>query len=597
MLPYVEVSHLPSAASFYSAVTHPLGLRYIGASPASIVYGETSETDPTATHPVFELRNASDRAEQPQQSRLVLSAPSSSVVSDFYAAALRANPDLKEISGADNHFLRHTDSSPSGGGESRAKIEDLEGNIMEVVYIPPSDRSSRHGSVVSRRTHSTTEEVSRILDWNQDIAPSHHPKSVISGAGGGSLTRRPAPIAHDEPPPILRRAVTTTTIETSPTARENSSGLSAGAVVGTVLGAVAAGAALGGALTYMSMKNQREHAPRQEFDAPAFQRRSTFPDPFPNHKPRYVEVERTVQKIHYPEEYPPVTKSRHYPPPSYVARYSQVGGPSREVEELDDRSSRHSRRHSVSGRSRASSEASSTRRPMMIADAEYRSIDERSAAGSRYTTAPKMIMDSEQRSYASSRHSSNLLPEADHWSRASKHTSSRSSRYQDPEAETYISTPRSMRRHDPEVETYISAQSQRSRRSSRSEKSESTIRPAAQSVMYEDIAIRSRAPSKAASGAPSRHSTATVKMARPHLSRAASHASARMVPLPASHVGSHATARMVPLPESYAGSHVTARMIPLPESHGNWDDDNDSIAPSDSISCVGSRSRSGRSYH
>jgi hypothetical protein len=46
-------------------------------------------------------------------------------------------------------------------------------------------------------------------------------------------------------------------------------------------------------------------------------------------------------------------------------------------------------------------------------------------------------------------------------------------------------------------------------------------------------------------------------------------------------------AREVPLPRSGVGS-----------SHARWegDDDVDSVAPSDSISCVGSR-RSGRAYH
>ncbi len=52
---------------------------------------------------------------------------------------------------------------------------------------------------------------------------------------------------------------------------------------------------------------------------------------------------------------------------------------------------------------------------------------------------------------------------------------------------------------------------------------------------------------------------------------------------------------------SRTASYVSARQVPLPvsgvgSSHADWDDDADSVAPSDSISCVGSR-RSGRSYH
>ncbi|KAJ6788886.1 hypothetical protein PWT90_00096 [Aphanocladium album] len=89
-----------------------------------------------------------------------------------------------------------------------------------------------------------------------------------------------------------------------------------------------------------------------------------------------------------------------------------------------------------------------------------------------------------------------------------------------------------------------------------------------------------------------------------------SHISARNIPLPASCVDgggkdadrkSHVSARNIPLPASCVGtnyhdgtrSQVSARNIPLPGSHvgssrANWDDDMRSIAPSDSISCIGS---------
>jgi hypothetical protein len=48
------------------------------------------------------------------------------------------------------------------------------------------------------------------------------------------------------------------------------------------------------------------------------------------------------------------------------------------------------------------------------------------------------------------------------------------------------------------------------------------------------------------------------------------------------------------------GSYTSARRIPLPpsgvgSSRAGWDNDLDSVAPSDSISCVGSR-RSSRHY-
>ncbi len=90
-----------------------------------------------------------------------------------------------------------------------------------------------------------------------------------------------------------------------------------------------------------------------------------------------------------------------------------------------------------------------------------------------------------------------------------------------------------------------------------------------------------------------------------------SHISARNIPLPASCVdcgsrvadrNSHVSARNIPLPASCVGtnfhdgsrSHISARNVPLPGSHvgssrANWDDDVRSIAPSDSISCIGSK--------
>jgi hypothetical protein len=68
--------------------------------------------------------------------------------------------------------------------------------------------------------------------------------------------------------------------------------------------------------------------------------------------------------------------------------------------------------------------------------------------------------------------------------------------------------------------------------------------------------------------------------------------------------GSRITATATPPPSSRltsrGNSYIPARNEPLPasrvgRSRADWDDDADSIAPSDSVSCIGSR-RSGRSY-
>ncbi|KAK6850827.1 hypothetical protein PG990_008265 [Apiospora arundinis] len=587
MRPYAEVSRLPESASFYSAVTHPLGLRFLSADSSRIVYG-------TGGEPVFEVRATGDDDSPLKRARFVLSAPSAQAVTDFHAAGLRAHPDLNKI-GKDSHFLRHArPADPSSGGESRAKITDLEGNIMEVVYLPPRDSSSQNGSNV-RKTQSTNDEVTRILDWNLDVATSQPAQSVIGSRGPGvsanAITRPPArhvasapaaaPVAapagayEEEPYTYLRRSVTTSTFTPAPPARESSSGIGTGTIVSTVLGAVAAGAAIGGALTYMNMRNERERAPRQEFDPPAMQRRSTMPDPYPNQHQRYVEVERTVEKIRYPEDMAPPKSARHYPPPSYVARYSQAPDRSREVEEIDDRASRHSTRHSTTGRTRTRSEVGSSRRPLMLAEAEHRSN-----AGSKHTTAgPKLLMETEYRSQAGSRYTNDYLPDLDVMSRAptmkpSRHASVRSVRPQEHErereldAETYVSsrthrTSRTKATERPE-------RSERHERHERSDRSEYTHRPPPTLVKAEtmSIPVRSRPPPPAG-----RKSVAA--MARTLGKSLGATSNVKRMPT-GGRATMYAKANMVPLPESEVGGSLA-----------DWDDDKDSVAPDDSISCVG----------
>ncbi|KAK8069297.1 hypothetical protein PG994_005913 [Apiospora phragmitis] len=564
MRPYTEVTRLPESASFYSAVTHPLGIRFLSADSSRIIYGAGGD-------PIFEVRAESDDNSPLKRARFVISASSPSVVSDFHAAGLRAHPDLTKI-GGDSHFLRHArPADPSSGGESRARITDLDGNIMEVVYLPPKCYSSHHNGSTVRQTQSTNREVSRILDWNLEVATSQPARSVAGSrapAGSANAIARPpartvasapaaAPAAaEDEPWTIFRRSVTTSTFETTPSPRENTSGFGTGSIVGTVLGAVAAGAAIGGALTYMHTRNERERAPRQEFEPPVMQRRSTMPDPYPNQHQRYVEVERTVEKIRYPEDYAPAKGARHYPPPSYVARYSQAPDRSREVEELDDRASRHSTRHSTTGRDRTRSEAGSSRKPLMIAQAEHRST-----SGSKLAGAPKLLMETEYRSQAGSRYANDFMPEMDAKSRA---TTSKPSRH---------ASVRSVRRPEPELESYVSSRTHRTRKPERTDRSEATMRapPTLAKAETMSIPVRSRAP-------PPRQSVSA--MAKTLGERLGMNNGVKRMPT-GGRATMYAKANMVPLPESEVGGSLA-----------DWDDDKDSVAPDDSISCVGgNRSR------
>ncbi|KAI1759267.1 hypothetical protein GGR53DRAFT_165456 [Hypoxylon sp. FL1150] len=483
VLPFFQVSDLPPSASFYAAITQPLGLRYISATPSSIVFGDATSPIP---EPVFEVKKSvgADTL-PPQPCHIILSAKSPSAVSAFRTAALRANPDLQDCDVNSNYF--QPSHSLELTGESRARISDFDGNIMEVVHgSRPGYSASQAGSAVHRDSH----EVSRVLDWNLDVdSHSVASRSVAGTATPGSVA--PSAVgsraASGAPYSFLQRSVTTSTVETLP--RENSKGLGTSAIVGTVLG-MAVGAAVGGALTYNMMKNdpQREPQAFQYEQPPPFSRRSTAPDPYPSNQPRYI-------------EYPP----GKYPPSSYT------GARSRAVDELDDRASRHSSHYTTGSKSRGRSEVSSARRPLMITDHEHRSN-----AGSKHGDSPKLLAEAEHRSTASSRHA------ADHHS---SHAGSRSSAKHSPESDlrSYVSSRHasSSRPRDPEVETYVSARSDR------------TVRPSPARV---ETAPPSRAPSQAGS----RYSSNTVRPVRPApASRAHSHLSAaRHVPQPESSVGS-----------------------------------------------------------
>ncbi|KAJ3553772.1 hypothetical protein NPX13_g10798 [Xylaria arbuscula] len=140
-LPGVQVKNLPSCASFYSAVTQPLGLHFVCANSGSIVFG--------SPEPVFEVKTTTN---DPKPTRFILSVTLPSVVPAFHAAARRANPK-----GNSNIHIKDDGLS----GESRASATDPEGNIMEIVYLPPD----RAGSAARTKT-------ARILDWNLDASTS-----------------------------------------------------------------------------------------------------------------------------------------------------------------------------------------------------------------------------------------------------------------------------------------------------------------------------------------------------------------------------------------------------------------------------------------
>lgn len=516
MLPFLEVSNLASSSSFYSTVTHPLGLRYIfAASPSPDLSGSPSIVYGIATSPpvpVFELRQVRPTAARPLKlSRVVFSAASPGAVREFRALVQR-------VKGVDSGAIAFGDypefEESSFGAElvqSKAGPDpaetDLDGNIikMEVVYVPPvQDYPEWYNGSTVRKTQSTQSEASRILHWNYDVASESAARMSFAplAPASPSLVSPRQPGRYEERPSLLRRSVTTTTTLLEPTdpmqsPSQSSPGLSA---VGAALMGVAAGAALGAGITYSVV--------RKDFEAPMAQRRSTFPLQYPGSRSRRDDGTSVADRR---------------PPPTLLTRQSYTqASPAGDRDagvDYDDARSRLSSRSRPSGAPsvRTRSELSSSRRPLMLTDVGTRS--HASSRSSARTGEMEDVFVPDHCSQASSRRTS-----------TSKRPPSvrRSSTYDVPDGDDY---------------SYVSAGSHRT---------QSTIRgpPAPQPEHA------SRAPSKAAS---SRVSAATPR-------RADSYISARRVPLPASGAGS-----------SYA------------------DDDLESLAPSDSISCVGSR-RSERLY-
>lgn len=563
MLPFLEVEHLPSSSSFYSAIVQPLGLRYLyteGGHFPSVTYGDSS---PTAA--VFQIRQVVASIDRPlRTSRIVLSAPSEAAADGAYEFALRANPDARDAHprhSAESHSAASgatAHRSTTGGGGTRVRITDFDGNVVEIIYRPYPEHPSHYSASTIRYTKSTSEEACRILDWNYDVATS----SFSSPAGPGPTSSKPARTASrrsyarhleddSQPRTGLRRSVTAgpSVYEPAASARENSNGLSAGAVVGNLLG-VTAGAAPGGAFPDNMAKGARSRVSREEFDVPSFTRRSTFPeyyDGYLDRKARYVDVERAVEKVRYPSDYPPIPDYCR-PPPEYIARYSQVSSPrSREVDDLydDSRGRRTSSRSRSAARPR--SESGGQRDPYGGGEVEYRSY-----TSSRSLRHPPIV----QRSYT---------------------------------YDTYDA---------PEWDSYFSAKSHRS---------SSTLRAPPQDPY---TSTSHRIPLQRSS---SRVTTTTIKVAdNPRgFSREGSYSSARDVPFPDSRAASYMPLDDIPLsggrapaylsardmPESRRATYLSARRVPLAASRlddgydewDDYDDDADSITPSDSISCVGSR--------
>ncbi|KAK7745967.1 hypothetical protein SLS53_002687 [Cytospora paraplurivora] len=563
MLPFFEVSHLPSSTSFYSAASQPLGLRYISAANSggsqSITYGLA--TSPSV--PVFELRQVRPTVGRPLKlSRIVFSAPSPEAVRDFQALARKVREeDRKSAQFGDQRPSRYAPETEKpllgvAAGRARtghdseklpdkARETDIDGNIMEVAYVPPSEYGERYGGSTIRKTQSTQGQVSRILNWNYDVASSE--SSLAS-------PRRPGRFSDDEQASAPRRSVTHTSSTMYEPAGLNSSGLLGPGALGTLIG-VAAGAAIGAGLTYGVMKGGP-----QEAEVPTYHRTTTtttLPEPHQEGRGRRSEHDRPAKELQYRDDYTIVADRR--PPPTILTRYTHAPAPlgrGREVDDAHDGRSRHPSRSKPAAlpSTRARSEASTSRKPLLLAEVEHRS-------------------------YVTPKHSDLEDVSQDQRGPVVSRQSSRSKRS--------VMEPQSIRRSKTYHvgaggDRYIPARSYGTTSTSRGpppadNQAELVSRPAPKPT--------SRGPAATLPDKP-RRSNSYASAREVPLTRTASYRSSRDVPPPASRTGmSYVPARHVPQSSGGLGAHHTPQ----------WEDDVDSIAPSDSISCVGAR-RSERAY-
>lgn len=341
----IEVSHLPPAASFYAAITQPLGIQYLSASPQGLHFGYISETGPVC---IFTLQQSA--VFPPPSSHITLLAQSPAAINSFYKKSLLANSAQKD------HSLLEVD------GEIKARTADLDGNMLEAVY------SNRGGPMIE--TASTAKEARRVLEWQEEVARSvaasddSPSSSTVSGSTVKNHDHRPAPpyrraesypsvqqfpTAQNPRSRLVRRETYTTEHYGRPddTRDAGGSGFNGMKLVGTLLGA-AAGAAVAYAMV-------RSESPTR-LSAPP--RRASYAGDTHSHSHAHTTYGPVVERI-------PARSyvSRDAEQPPYVAQYT-IAAPSH-MERIDERShvsqrTGRSERHSARERSR--SEAGSASR-------------------------------------------------------------------------------------------------------------------------------------------------------------------------------------------------------------------------------------------
>lgn len=605
MIPFVEVSHLASSTSFYSGVLQPLGLHY---HPPPEVRGLSSSPLPTLVtycinggDPVLELRQTANPLRPPVLTSLVISAPSQQSVSIFHRCGARADPPLwsrfRDRRGLENHF-KDVEEARKGPWQTtdrnrvqhtHAVLYDLDGNRIEVVH------SQEYGNEGPPPT---------VLDWKFDVEKSSQaaPKPTritlnprkVNGANPGGDIHRSTAITHTRhtetvygphsayrpahsgaltkvPPPTVAETMPRDPAQRGEAPQEG--GFNSTTMMGALLGVAAAGA-----LTYGIVQSRRSPSPdapdQRYLDGPP-RRRATFPDkPVTSYRRQSTHETGVVPMYNYHDHKTP--RKFAYPDfNSLPIRNAYVEG-DEDVEYGNDPWS--------------SAPQYLTRPPMQNGyprsrvPSGPRVVEEIQDTRSRYSSRPQgQVPITRARSEAPAR------SQVEHYDRSYPPQRSIAPESTLPPRANGLKVRRAPV-PEFERETYVSA---RTHRSSRIDPQPDRGRP--------DDEPRSR--SRARSRARSRPRSRTRSRARTQVSAV----TARPPPTRTAYstAPSRISARRIPLPKSGAGSSQVgweARDIPLPmsgvgSSHADWDDDMESLAPSDSISCIGSKSsRRARKY-
>ncbi|OTA32003.1 hypothetical protein BTJ68_07364 [Hortaea werneckii EXF-2000] len=234
----LTVSHIPSATSFYLQTLQPLGYHFIAQSGDSIGLG-------VDTADLFLTQEPKGASVSP--THIAFAADSRLAVRNCYAAALSAGA---YPSGAPSY------RNPDGTVFSAA-VEDLDGNVVEIVYREGIDFEPAEGVAAPSKD-------GRVIAWQKDVADSGLHDDAESVASKTSRAKSRAQTAMDLASTASKSIKsgndesTPNRAASMPVSTEGSS-FPTKALFGTILGA-AAGAALIFAVKRSEGENAKEEA-------------------------------------------------------------------------------------------------------------------------------------------------------------------------------------------------------------------------------------------------------------------------------------------------------------------------------------------------